>query len=223
MTTGNAGDLRDLWAMLRISRLKSVCSALLVTILSTGCAQFAARQEVESIRADMKRTWNDPRFDVIRDKIPFDYNNMSSRFLLVDSYPNEAEIEALLLWEEASHVDAKKVNDFFIKYLPYAIPARIAQKNRFQMAFAELLKKRLTYSEFNRLNAQSYALFMAQLQEAEIQYASLRNQQRATQLAASRLLIEASRSFQRPTKILDDGVRYTNCQWIGNTMNCQTY
>lgn len=92
-----------------------------------------------------------------------------------------------------------------------------------QILFSRLLGGELTYAQYNRMRLELYSAFV---QSAQQYLQAVRAQDIAASQAAAANLRAAAAAFavtQPSRPALVPPPTTTNCRWIGNTLNCQSF
>jgi len=196
----------------------------LVFIFLAGCANMQ-NQAIKNSLEECKAKWAAPKFDSIRTKVSAFEKHTSTRYFLVDHYVADSEKELLLQYADLKDECANTAFDYALESMPWVLPALAAQQNRNLISFSELYYGRITYAEFNRLNSQSYSMYLDQMQKLHEEYMRLDIAARQNQIQAGQALFQAAKQFSTPQAQLpklQGNTMYTNCQWLGQQMQCNT-
>lgn len=198
-----------------------IFSSLVISLLTlTGCANMQAQQEEKQIFAECQEKWKASKFDALRGKISAFEKNTSTRYVLIEDKVAESEKELLLKYADLKDECATRGFDFALKYIPWVLPAGAESRQRGLISFSELYNGRISYGEYNRLGAQSNALYLERAQKLQAEYARLAIAAQRNQIQASQNLLQATQQLSTPTPQLQNNITYTNCQWFGRQIQC---
>lgn len=175
------------------------------------------------------------RFEPLRNKIAINLRpeNATLEMLADKSVPTEEERRLIGVYKIARDTCADQGASFRASYAP---PGYVAAFNGNLIRVNELLARLyggdISYGEFNRARAGNVSVTTSQMAEVEQQErdANARNEDRrraaagaALQNIQSQQLILQQQQQQQQLILQQNRPRNTNCQRIGNQLNCTTY
>ena len=203
--------------------MKILIGIMVTALVISGCATMQAQQEEKQMFAECKEKWKHHKFDTIRGKISAFEKNTSTRYTLIQDKVADSEKELLLDYSDLKDECANKAFDFYLKYIPWILPALAESRERSLVSFSELYNGRISYGEYNRLGAQSNALYLERWQRLQAEYARLSIAAQRNQIQASQNLFLAAQQLSTPPPKLQSNIAHTNCQWIGRQIQCMSY
>ena len=210
---------------------------LLAVGLLAGCANLqtmANAQRLETAKAEGKQLetecraiYEDPRLDVIRQKYPFRTDEITARHLANQEVPTAEERDALLVFSDLKMLCIKKFIPHFQTYWPYAVPEYIAAVQRGNLTLSYLINGNITYGMSSRLAQENHQKLIQKTGEIERELRMMATAQREAELdrqvQRSRTLTEAGTQLLIHSQPPPSRTTFTNCNWLGNRLNCTTH
>jgi hypothetical protein len=203
--------------------MKKALGLVICILTLSSCTAMQAQNEEKKIVLECQNKWKNHIFDPIRGNISVFQKTTSTRYILVQEKASEADKKLLLDLADIQDECANKIFDFSLKYIPWALPALAESRERSLISFAELYNQRITYGEYNRLGAQSKALYLGRWQKLQAENARISIAAQRNQLQASQNLILATQQLSTPSPQLQNNVTHTNCHWIGRQIQCTSF
>lgn len=190
-----------------------------ITLLQ-GCAATQAQKDIAATQQWCSdRALGDEEIKPIYGKLPIvEVTEITIDMMSIDSAPTDAEVKAIKALFSGQMECAQKIRSVIRKYDPgkLGIFETIFHKN--DVIGAELINKRISYGNANRLLKEAYLSGMNQLSD-QIQRDI--EQARALEMDRSRMLLQAGIEIQRSTNA--NRARFTNCNWLGSSLNCSHF
>lgn len=208
--------------------IKTIVGILISILLLGGCntnpAQQALLKKENQLVEDCKALKASPTLDPLRSKLPIGINPVPTRFVLIEDKVSQADKSTLLKYADITDSCAQMAFDYMLETQQmWLMPPFTKMRERSLTAFSELYGGRISYGEFNRLSAQSQAMYYEQWQELRVQQARLGLAAQSNQLQASRNLLFTAQQLSAPQPQLQRGMTHTNCQWFGQQMRCTSF
>lgn len=181
----------------------------------------------------------DARFVGLREKMAVNIKaDAPSLDMLSDkSYPTAAEKQMLSVWKVARDTCSEMGAQFRATYAPLDYQQTLkATQLRINLLLARLVSNEITWSDFNRLRAensvdqQGRIAATAQRERDANAAAAAQDEDRRRQAVGAALQnmqaqqqINQQNALQQQQIMNQNRPRQTNCQRIGNQMNCTTY
>jgi hypothetical protein len=132
-----------------------------------------------------------------------------------ESLPNDSELGALRNRASLAASCREKMLSAMREHHPYLLPALELRYFQVDLVYVQLMQRRITFGNANRLIEQSYLEFAAR----EAEYDRARNDEQRRALADSmRDLSRQAQSSPPPS-----GTGRMTCRWIGPTLYCDSY
>ena len=211
-------------------------SVLLAVGFLSGCANLqamanaqraeTAKAEEKQVETECRATFEDPRLDPIRNKYPFVPRDISARHLANQHVPTAEERDALLNYADLKMLCTNKYMGVYQTYWPYVVPEYIDAVQRSNLTLSYLINGNITYGVANKLQQENLSKTTQKVAEIERKLNMMATAQREAELdrqvQRSRTLMEAGTKLLIHSQPPPSRTTFTNCHWLGNSLNCTT-
>lgn len=185
-----------------------------------GCAATQAQKDISATQQWCSdRTLGDKEIKPIYGKLPIvEVTEITIEMMSLDAVPTDDEVKAIKALFYAQVECSQKIRSVIRKYDPGKLSTFETTFHKYDVIGAELISKRFTYGNANRLFKEAYLSGMNQLSD---QVQRDIEQARALEMERSRMLLQTGIIIQRSTNA--NRTRFTNCNWLGSSLNCSHY
>ena len=207
--------IRSLIAKCRMLFIVFIGAALL-----QGCVAMQAQKDISATQQWCSdRTLGDEEIKPIYGKLPIvEVTEITIDMMSLDAVPTDDEVKAIKALFYAQVECSQKIRSVIRKYDPGKLGIFETIFHKYDVIGAELINKRISYGNANRLLKEAYLSGMNQLSD-QIQRDI--EQARALEMDRSRMLLQAGIEIQRSTNA--NRARFTNCNWLGSSLNCSHF
>lgn len=194
-----------------------------------GCAQAVMQSQMQQLRASCDFS-GDPRFASLRGKVPLSPAENERPPSLAEvsnaATPTPAERTALLALDQATQPCAEEALRIARANLPGVTAARLQQVRIDSLRQAQLLvNAQITYGQYR---ANTYQIMTSALGQGDRELRSIQAQQHAQQQAATAALATTGAALLeagRPRQVAPQPPMptTTNCRYVGNALQCNTF
>lgn len=190
-----------------------------ITLLH-GCAATQAQKDIAVTQQWCSdRALGDEEIKPIYGKLPIvEVTEITIDMMSIDAVPTDAEVKAIKALFSGQMECTQKIRSVIRKYDPGKLGIFETIFHKYDVIGAELISKRITYGNANRLFKEAYLSGMSQLSD---QVQRDIEQARALEMERSRMLLQTGIEMQRSTNA--NRARFTNCNWVGSSLNCSHY
>jgi hypothetical protein len=215
-----------------------ICTAWLISILLAGCAT-QAQMQAEELQSSLNRitqeatacyqaAFSDPDVQILREKTPLEVRTNSSPSLAMlsdKSYISDAEADASFKLHAMVTPCRNKMVESLQQSAPMYVPVVVGHYVRSDETLVKLHNKEITWGQANEASQVEKYRYISESQAIDQKVAAGLSNAHSQEMAQRQAAANALQNWAYQQQVISslNRTRYTNCTYIGGTMNCTTF